>query len=456
MNINVRAGFVITMLAFLLLAGSAGAAPFAYITGENVSVIDIATNTVAAVVDTGSVSWGVAVNPAGTRVYVTNPYDNAVLVIDTATNTVTATVNVGISPYGVAVNPAGTRVYVANSNSDTVSVIDAATNTVSATVTVGSYPYGVAVNPAGTRVYVTNNMEKTVDVIDTATNKVTATVNVGSLPYGVAVNPAGTLVYVADGGGNTVHVIDTATNMINTTIIVGIHPWGIAVNQAGTRVYVANHNSNNVSVIDTATNTVVSMVNVGYTPVGVAVNPAGTRVYVANSDSHDVSVIDTAANTVTATVNVEGIALAFGRFIGPETMATPNAVGYTATVLCGQNTVIQASDGAFGSILRGQSKTISPSVVLNNTGCNPAKVEARFADSIGGIFGLVSGPDILAAHNFQLGPTGSIVALNDDGSDVQVATAPVGHTLLDARLSVPATQQPGAYAGSVILTFSNA
>ena len=36
------------------------------------------------------------------------------LVIDAATNNVTASVNVG-SPYGVAVNPAGTKVYVTNS-----------------------------------------------------------------------------------------------------------------------------------------------------------------------------------------------------------------------------------------------------------------------------------------------------------------------------------------------------
>lgn len=70
----------------LLLVGGAGAAPFAYITNRN---------------------------------------SNTVSVIDTATNTVTATVNVGSYPIGVAVNPAGTLVYVANSESHTVSVLSA-------------------------------------------------------------------------------------------------------------------------------------------------------------------------------------------------------------------------------------------------------------------------------------------------------------------------------------------
>ncbi len=79
---------------------------------------------------------------------------NSVSVIDTATNTIVATVPVGAGAYGVAVNPAGTRVYVSNPGSKDVSVIDTSTNAVVATVPVGGRPEGVTVNPAGTRVYV--------------------------------------------------------------------------------------------------------------------------------------------------------------------------------------------------------------------------------------------------------------------------------------------------------------
>jgi len=100
-------------------------------------------------------------------------------VLDTVTNTVIATVAVGSNPGFVAVNPAGTRVYVTNSSDSTVSVLDTATNTVTATVPVGSDPVGVAVNPAGTRVYVANRGSYSVFVLDTATNTVTATVSGG-------------------------------------------------------------------------------------------------------------------------------------------------------------------------------------------------------------------------------------------------------------------------------------
>jgi hypothetical protein len=136
---------------------------------------------------------------------------------------------------------------------------------------------------------------------------------------------------------------------------------------------------------------------------------------------------------------------------------TPSNIGYTATVTGGQNTVIQSTDGTFGTILRGTSKTLSPSVVLNNLGDTDARVDARFADSVGGSYGLVSGTNVLLADNFAMGPTGgSLATFMDDGSNVQVATATAGTTTsLDARLSVPAYQPPGSYTGNVILTFSN-
>jgi YVTN family beta-propeller protein len=243
--------------------------------------------------------------------------EGTVSVIDTATNTLTATVPVESYPIGVAVNPTGTQIYVTNRGSDVVSVIDAATNTVTATVPAGSAPNGVAVNPAGTKIYVTNLGSNSVSVIDTATNTLKATVPVGISPFGIAVNLAGTKAYVSNAGEGTVSVIDIATNTVTSTVPVEGWPLGVAVNPAGTKVYVANYESSTVSVIDTTTNTVTSTVPVGISPFGVAVNPEGTQIYVANQGSDTVSVIDIATNTVTATVPVGSSPDAFGQFIVP-------------------------------------------------------------------------------------------------------------------------------------------
>ena len=96
--------------------------------------------------DVGGYPWGVAVNPTGSRVYVTNRYSvvghdsNNISVIDTSTNTLMAPVNVGLSSYNVAVTPDGKKIYATNSRNNTTSVIDATTNKVTATVPVGDHP----------------------------------------------------------------------------------------------------------------------------------------------------------------------------------------------------------------------------------------------------------------------------------------------------------------------------
>ena len=88
--------------------------------------------------------------------------------------------NVKPHPKGIAVNAAGTRVYVVNSGSNNISVIDTTSNTVINTINVGEEPGYLAVNPAGTRVYVTNSASNSICVIDTSSNTVINTINVGT------------------------------------------------------------------------------------------------------------------------------------------------------------------------------------------------------------------------------------------------------------------------------------
>lgn len=138
-----------------------------------------------------------------------------------------------------------------------------------------------------------------------------------------------------------------------------------------------------------------------------------------------------------------------------DTMPLDSSIGYSALVATGQNTYVQSSNGSFGLLLKGQIKTINNSVILNNTGDLAAIVEARFNDSIGGVYGLVSGANVLNATNFAFGLPSALMPLNTSGANVQVAVAPPGVTALDARLAVPNEQVAGDYSGTVILTFSN-
>jgi YVTN family beta-propeller protein len=229
---------------------------------------------------------------------------------------------------GIAVDPAGTRVYVANNISGHVTVIDAITNTVLGSVISGSIPFGVAVHPSGNLVYVTNSGEDSVSVIDTATRAVLKKIPVGVQPYGIAVNPAGTRLYVANHGSvskEAVSVIDTATHIVITNIeltslSIGTGPYGVGVNPAGTRVYVANDFAGYVAVIDPATNTMIDAIPVGNQPIGLSLNSDGTRLYVAIKGTSSVAVIDTVSKAVLASVPVGASPYAFGPFVAQGTL----------------------------------------------------------------------------------------------------------------------------------------
>jgi YVTN family beta-propeller protein len=175
--------------------------------------------------------------------YVTNTFSDNVSVVDTATRAVVATIPVGNGPQGVAVNAAGTRVYVANGDSPYgVSVIDTATNSVIDTFPVIDNPGAIVVRPDGKRLYVGLNFSGKVSVFNTEGDADTFVTNVTvASPSGMAAHPDGTRIYIANDvfPDATLSVLDTATNTLGTPIpLQAKFLRGVAINNAGTRVYV--------------------------------------------------------------------------------------------------------------------------------------------------------------------------------------------------------------------------
>src|SRR5271157_4301247 len=278
-----------------------------------VTVIDGATNNVAATVTVGASPFALAVNSKTNKVYVANSSCQSlpcsagtVTVIDGASNTNTATITVGNSPENVEVNSMTNQIYVVNScgtdntcsSPGTVTVIDGATNNVVTTVAVGASPYFAAVNSTTNQIYVPNYGDGTVTVIDgNNSNKVVNTVTVGVKPDAVAVNPKTNQIYVENDCGNdlnclsvgTVTVIDGATNK-TATVTVGSTPYLLAVDAVSNKTYVPNFGDGTVTVIDGVTNNTVT-VTVGKGPESVAVNATIHRIYVPNSEDGTVSVI---------------------------------------------------------------------------------------------------------------------------------------------------------------------
>ncbi len=373
-------------------------APLAYVTNPldagKVVVVDTATNaTVGSPISVGGQPIGIAMNPAGTRLYVANSASNNVSVIDTGTNTSTATIPVGLVPWGIAVNPSGTGyVYVANIGSNTVSVINPATNTVIKNIGVGHDPVGVAVNPAGTRAYVTCSRYdiNSVYIINTESDTAVGHLVLETFPYAVAVSPDGSCVYVTNRDSNSVSIIDATVPVVIKTIVVGASPVGIVVAPDGSRAYVVNGGADTVSVINTATNTVTgSPIAVGSGASSIAIS--GTRVYVGNYSGHSISVIDTATNQVVNTINLEtgvwpalfGLVVEQTQTGDPPTVVTDSLSNVTATTASGGGNV--TSDGGAAVTARGVcwSTTASPTTADSHT--SDGTGTGSFASSLTGL-----------------------------------------------------------------------
>ena len=135
---NTTTVFCLRVFAFTATALAVSAQPYGYVSnemGDNISVVNMATNSISAEIPLSTPLNGLAVTPNGAYLYVAEQSLNSVAVVSTATNSVVATIPVGSAPVQIAITPNGQAAYVVNQQSDNVSVINTATNTVVDTIT---------------------------------------------------------------------------------------------------------------------------------------------------------------------------------------------------------------------------------------------------------------------------------------------------------------------------------
>jgi len=336
---------LLAVLWTALCSGSAWSAPYAYIIDKTsgMDIIDAASNTlIKRVSSNGLGPSSVAVNPDGTRVYVTENNSSSLSVLD-ALGSPVKSVPVSSNPQKAIVHPYGKRVYVSYRYAAQafISIIDADTNTVmadklvppSCTSTPCSLSIGdIALSPDGTRLYAvvsyitSSPTAYKLMAFDTSNYQTVATVDLGSNGYlnSIAVNSTGTRLYASQSTGNypsiqyNILVIDASNpsslqviaskSLAVATKIISAVGTEIIVSPDDTKVYV---NTGDISIMDTSTYAVTSVpinFGVGYNnvPGHIAMNPDGSRIYVTgfyllNPPYNNYSYLDTASNTLVKT-----------------------------------------------------------------------------------------------------------------------------------------------------------
>ena len=170
------------------------------------------------------------------RVIQTNSAGDNVHVIDPATNQVVGVIEDIEVPHGVAIAPDGRRIYITDESLSTLDVVDAKTLKVTKRIPLSGRPNNVDVSKDGSHVYVgIVDAPGAVDVIDTASLANVKSIPVKGAIHNVYVTPDGKYVVAGSIPSRTINVIDTSTNALTWTLEMsgGIRPMAFTRNPNG-------------------------------------------------------------------------------------------------------------------------------------------------------------------------------------------------------------------------------
>jgi DNA-binding beta-propeller fold protein YncE len=333
-----------------------------------------------------SAPWGVAVDATGLFAFIADSASHVIrqLVIVSGNVTTLAGLagNSGTSvangvgsaarfktPTGLAVDAAGTFLFVADSGNNCIRRVAIATGNVT-TVANGtnffSNPQGVAIEATGQSLYVADTGFHRVRRVNVSTGAVTTLAGSGvagfsdstgtsarfNNPRGVAVDMTGRFLYVVDSTNNRVRQIVISSGAVTTLAGSGVggfvnsigvlasfkDPYGVAIDPSGMFLFVtenANHRIRLVNISSRAVTTIagsgigtyadgLSLRSAFSNPRGIAVDPSGRFLFVGDSKNNRVRMIQTTAQCPAGHFCLRGTIL------GPATEGTYMLSGASA------------------------------------------------------------------------------------------------------------------------------
>lgn len=309
-----------SVLAYVALAGKGSNLGF----GNHVATVNVTpgNHSLGKHVPVGTYPDAIAID--GNTAYVANYTSNDVTAIDLATDSAIKSIPVGVGPAGIAISKQLDRAYVtdngtASSLGSSVTPINLKTMKAMAPISVGAGPQGIAITPDGMHAYVANAgaivagqqgaVGNTVTPINLADDKPGKTITVGNGPVGVAVTPDGGTVYVTNLDSLSVTPINVSSNQALAAIPVPGGPIAVAV--AGGNAWVVDTPSNtspgdNVVPIRLSTDRVGAPIKLKKGAQAIAITPNGATAWVACFDSELIQSVNLRSHKAGGTIHVSG------------------------------------------------------------------------------------------------------------------------------------------------------
>jgi YVTN family beta-propeller protein len=278
--------------------------------GDNVHIIDPATNKVVGVINGIEVNHGAAAAPDGSRYYFSNEAESTLDVVDAKTLKITRSIPLTGHPNNISIGKDGRRVYVGiNVAPGAVDVIDTTSLERVKSIPVKGAVHNTYVTPDGRYVVSGSIVSKTITVIDapSETPVWSLVMDLGIRPMAFATNPDGSTkwMFVQLSGFNGFAVIDFATHkeikrLALPALPAGKAPFleggneshGLAVTSDQKTLIVNSRLNSAIYSYSLPDFKLLGSTDVGRAPDWVTLTPDGKRAYVANAGSNSVSVVD--------------------------------------------------------------------------------------------------------------------------------------------------------------------
>ena len=291
--------------------------------GDNIHLIDPATNKVVAIISGIEVPHGAVVAPDGSRFYFTNESSHTLDVVDGKTHKVTKQIKLSGRPNNMSMSRDGRRIYVAiRSLPGAVDVIDTTSGTRARSIPTKGGIHNTFVTPDGKHVVAGSIDGTNYTVIDVKTEEPlwTQMFDKGVRPIAFEAGPDGStkraFVQLSDFHGfavvdfaqrkelQRVTLPDVPVGERHTQGLQGSPSHGIAVSPDGKTLWVNSKLNSHVYVYSLPDVKLLGGIHVGDHPDWLTLTPDGKSVYVANAGSNSVSVLDTASRKEVARIPV--------------------------------------------------------------------------------------------------------------------------------------------------------
>ncbi|MDL5158980.1 Ig-like domain-containing protein [Actinomycetospora termitidis] len=254
---------------------------------SSVTVIDIGTDSVAAIVPLGSYPSGIQFGSGGRFAYVSDNTwggDETLTIIDTSDFS-SRTVDLGEDPSELQLAPAGNRGYIVDRDAGTVTIIDTENGVVLDAVDTTDEEYSYirewAFSPDGSRFYISDSGRTT--IINTVDDTVTVVPGDGRLGF----TPDGSAAYLLgydNDGGTTLQLVSTADDSVRAFSVPVSYASSVFFTADATRAYFQTYDGV-LTVLDTTTGT-TRAVPVGQPVYQPQFSPDGLQLYVGGYDAY--------------------------------------------------------------------------------------------------------------------------------------------------------------------------